>query len=154
MRPQHRRRALAALAAVTLVGTTACSAGDAAEKDPAEPAPVALSPGGVPEDLTLGVLVSLSSATGQGSQWREAAEGAQVAAYRYGLGDVDVTLVPADDRGTSRVRSRRWTGWSAEVSAASCSPPRAATSTRPSRPRPTRRPRADAVRRPRRGGPA
>ena len=93
---------MVALAALTLVGTTACSGGDGEETEPAEPAPVALSPDGVPDDLSIGVLVSLSSPDDQGSQWREAAEGAQVAAYRYGLADVDVTLVPADDRGTEQ----------------------------------------------------
>ena len=54
-----------------------------------------MAPEGVPEDVSIGVLVSLTSAPGEGAQWNEAAEGARVAAYRYGLGDVDVTLVPA-----------------------------------------------------------
>ena len=54
-----------------------------------------------PRAVSIGVVVSLTSAPGEGAQWNEAAEGARVAAYRYGLGDVDVSIVPRDDQGTA-----------------------------------------------------
>jgi ABC-type branched-subunit amino acid transport system substrate-binding protein len=82
-----------------LVGATACTSADGSTQ-PVEPIAVELSPDGLPDDVTIGVVASLSSPTGEGSQWREAAEGAQVAAYRYGLGETGVALTAEDDRGT------------------------------------------------------
>lgn len=100
MRTTTTRRGLAATAtAALLLGVTACS-GDDDKGEPVKPYAVELSPQGVPSDLKIGVVVSLSGSPDEGAQWREAAEGAEVAAYRYGLGDVEVELVPVDDKGT------------------------------------------------------
>ena len=99
-----------------------------------------LSPEGVPEEPAIGVVVSLTSAPGEGAQWNQAAEGAQVAAYRYGLGDVDVTIVPRDDHGTAKgaeqavreladegvSRHRAWPPRASHVPARSTPPPRPA----------------------------
>jgi len=102
----RRSRLLLSLAAsAVLVTTSACTS---SEEEPVEnarpvsPPAVELAPEGVPESMSIGVVVSLTSAPGEGSQWNEAAEGARVAAYRYGLGDVEVTIVPRDDRGTAK----------------------------------------------------
>ena len=102
---ERRSRLLLGLAAsAVLVTTSACSGSEepAETGRPVSPPAVELSPEGAPESMSIGVVVSLTSAPGEGSQWNEAAEGAQVAAYRYGLGDVDVTIVPRDDRGTAK----------------------------------------------------
>lgn len=93
------QRGLAGLASLTLLGgLAACS--DDEKGEPVEPFAVELSPEGVPQDLKIGVVVTLGGDTDEGSQWREAAEGAEVAAYRYDMGDVAVDIVPRDDRGT------------------------------------------------------
>ena len=87
-----------------LVTTSACTGSEESPEEtgrPVSPPAVELAPEGVPEDVSIGVVVSLTSAPGEGAQWNEAAEGARVAAYRYGLGDVDVSLVPRDDQGTA-----------------------------------------------------
>jgi len=86
-----------------LLGTSACSGDEAPAETgtPASPPAVELSPEAAPEAVSVGVVVSLTSAPGEGSQWSEAAEGARVAAYRYGLGEVDVSVVPRDDKGTA-----------------------------------------------------
>lgn len=99
MRAATRRRLAAATTGLLLVGATGCTSADGSSQ-PVEPISVELSPDGLPDDVTIGVVVSLSSASGEGSQWREAAEGAQVAAYRYGLGETGVSLAAEDDRGT------------------------------------------------------
>jgi len=96
------RRGLAAVAlGGLLVGLTACT-GDSEAGEPVEPYAVELSPNGLPRDVRIGVVVSLSGAPDEGSQWREAGEGAAVAAYRYGLGGADVEIVTRDDKGTRR----------------------------------------------------
>jgi hypothetical protein len=69
---------------------------------PQRPSPVALHQQKAPEDLKLGVLVSLTSKPGEGAEWVEAAEGARVAAHRYAEGDLDITLLPVDDKGTAK----------------------------------------------------
>ena len=81
-----RSLAVAATAALVLAGA-GCSDDEKDAGKPAQPVEVGLSPENVPDNLSVGVLVSLS---GQGSDWATAAEGARVAAYRLGLGDVDV----------------------------------------------------------------
>ncbi len=103
--PARRTRLVAGVAlAVVLAGASACTSSEDSPEEtgkPASPPAVELSPEGAPESMTIGVVVSLSSAPGEGSQWSEAAEGAEVAAYRYQLGDVDVTIEPRDDRGSA-----------------------------------------------------
>jgi hypothetical protein len=102
---RRRSRVLLGVAAsAVLVTTSACTSSEDSPSEtgqPVSPPAVELAPEGVPDDVSIGVVVSLTSAPGEGAQWNEAAEGARVAAYRYGLGDVDVTLVPRDDRGTA-----------------------------------------------------
>jgi hypothetical protein len=104
-RPVARRARLlpaAGLAAVVLSGSlSSCSLleSEEAHGTPAEPAPVALKAAQAPDDLAIGVVVSL---TGEGSDWSETAEGARVATYRYGLGERAVDLRPVDDKGTAR----------------------------------------------------
>lgn len=69
-----------------------------------QPAPadqVAVAVPHAPKKLTIGVIVTLSSKPGQGSEWKYAAEGAQVAAKRLSMGGVDVTLKTVDDKGTT-----------------------------------------------------
>ena len=70
-----------------------------AQGTPAKPSPVALDAAEAPDDLAIGVVVSL---TGEGSDWSEPAEGARVATYRYGLGERAVVLRPVDDKGTTK----------------------------------------------------
>lgn len=112
MRGSHRRRAAAPLAGAVVLALAlgACSGSDdEGDQDqsknpgtPARPAAVALEATDLPEGTTrIGVVLSLVSAPDEGSQWLKSAEGAQVAAYRFGLGDADVEIVPADDRGTT-----------------------------------------------------
>lgn len=51
--------------------------------------------------LTIGVEVTLTGPPGEGAEWRDAAQGAVVAARRFALGGTDVTLVAVNDKGTS-----------------------------------------------------
>lgn len=99
--PGSRRGPAVLATAALLLGATACTA-DSEAGEPVEPYAVELAPEGLPPDVRIGVVVSLTGAPDQGTQWREAAEGAAVAAYRYGLGGADVTLLARDDRGTRR----------------------------------------------------
>ncbi|QHC55973.1 ABC-type branched-subunit amino acid transport system substrate-binding protein [Rathayibacter tanaceti] len=62
--------------------------------------PVGLSCARVPEGLTFGVVVSLSSAPGEGAEWKDAANGTVAAAHRFAMGGCKVDLVAADDHGT------------------------------------------------------
>ncbi|WP_146083151.1 MULTISPECIES: hypothetical protein [unclassified Rathayibacter] len=62
--------------------------------------PVGFSCARVPERLTLGVVVSLSSAPGEGAEWKDAANGAVVAAHRSAMGGCEIGLVAVDDHGT------------------------------------------------------
>lgn len=97
---RSRGIALAAVVGLALVGGCGGSDDPAPAEDPgSSPVSVALSPKGAP-DLELGVVVSLTSAPGEGSDWSSAAEGAAVAAYRFQQGGVDVTLLPENDKGT------------------------------------------------------
>lgn len=90
------RRWLATGTGAILVLTGCTTAGDG---EPVKPAPVALAAPGAPGPLSIGVIVSLTSLPGEGAEWSRAAEGAQVAAYRYRLGGADVTIKAADDKG-------------------------------------------------------
>lgn len=98
-----RSRLLLGVALAAALVTTSCTSSEEPEEAgrPVSPPAVELAPDGAPETMSVGVVVSLTSAPDEGSQWHAAAEGAQVAAYRYGLGDVEVSLVPRDDQGTA-----------------------------------------------------
>ena len=97
------RRMTAALAALAVGGAlTGCSGSDHDEPAAAKvkkPAPVQLA---VDTEKTAPVKVGVVwTKTGEGSQWRLGASGAEVAAYRYSaLGHSDVTVVAAEDKGT------------------------------------------------------
>lgn len=84
--------------AVLLLGMTACSA-DTPTTSPAAAVPVKLT-ADVAGKLSIGVVVSQTSAPGEGSEWRDAAEGARVAAARFVSGGTQVGLVPVNDKGT------------------------------------------------------
>ncbi len=76
------------------------NASAAPKTDPAPAQPVAVAVPGAPAELKIGVLVTLASRPGEGSEWKFAAEGAQVAAQRLTMGGVKVTLETADDKGS------------------------------------------------------
>lgn len=79
----------------------ACSPDPPAPPEPARPVGVALT-ASLPQNLSIGVVTSISSAPGEGAEWRDAAEGARVAARRFELGGATVTLVPVNDKGTAQ----------------------------------------------------
>jgi ABC-type branched-subunit amino acid transport system substrate-binding protein len=97
------RRILAVLGALAVGGALAgCSGSDHDETTAVKvkkPAPVQLA---VDTDKTAPVKVGVVwTKTGEGSQWRLGASGAEVAAYRYSaLGHSDVSIVAAEDKGT------------------------------------------------------
>ncbi|MDF2047240.1 ABC transporter substrate-binding protein [Microbacterium sp. Kw_RZR3] len=93
---------IAGAAAVVLVaaGVTTWSLTRPTEAQAVGSIPVAIS-APVPDDLTIGVIVSLSSAPGEGAEWKDAANGAVVAARRLALGGHDITVRAVDDKGTA-----------------------------------------------------
>lgn len=93
---------IAAGAAVVLVaaGFTTWSLTRPTEAQAIGSIPVAIS-ASVPDELTIGVIVSLSSTPGEGSEWKDAANGAVVAARRLALGGHDVAVQAVDDKGTT-----------------------------------------------------
>ena len=99
MTPGPRRPLAAAALTVLLVVATACSV-STTQTGLAQPVPVELN-ADVPGALAIGVEVTLSGAPGEGAEWRDAANGAVVAARRFGLGGTTVTLVAVNDKGTS-----------------------------------------------------
>lgn len=102
----RRQRAGVALALAALVLVAGCT--DDEKEEPRterapgpEPAPVELAGTRVSEPLRIGLLVTASSAPGQGADLLSAAAGAQVAAERLRLGGIDIELDVIDDKGTS-----------------------------------------------------
>jgi branched-chain amino acid transport system substrate-binding protein len=99
------RRAAAALAGLALltVAAAACGGSHTASYPAVTPPPVPLSVGtGLAHALTIGLVVSGSSAPGQGSDDLGLAAGARVAAYRLDLEKAGaVRLEVVDDHGTS-----------------------------------------------------
>lgn len=98
------RRTVAAVAAVVLLAITGTALWIATRPEAPDPveqsAPVPLDGRGVPEQLLIGVVITLASDPGEGAEWQDAAEGAQVAAHRFRAGGADVRIVAADDQGT------------------------------------------------------
>lgn len=90
--------ATAAAAGLLAPALAACSVSTPAT-GLAKPVPVGLT-AEVPGRVTIGVEVTLSAVPGEGAEWRDAAEGAAVAARRFTLGGTDVTLVAVNDKGT------------------------------------------------------
>lgn len=72
----------------------------AQNNEPIADAPVtmALETSRVPEDATIGVIVTYGDA--EGSEWKDAANGALVAAKRFELGGTTIAVETRDDRGT------------------------------------------------------
>ena len=99
MRRKPVRAAAALTAGLALVTTAACSV-SAPQSGLAQPVPVELR-ADLQGQLTIGVEVTLTGAPGEGAEWRDAAQGAVVAARRFALGGTKVTLVAVNDRGTS-----------------------------------------------------
>ncbi len=100
MSKQRIRNALATgLLAVGASGLVSCASTSTAD-EPAPSSAVALDPDHAPSSAALGVVVSLTSAPGEGADWSRAAEGAVVAAERFALGGHDITLVAQNDKGT------------------------------------------------------
>lgn len=102
----RRQRAGIGLALAALVLVAGCtddeeSSAPRAERAPGpQPAPVELAGTTVSEPLRIGLIVTASSAPGEGADVLAAAAGAQVAAERLRLGGIDVELDVVDDQGT------------------------------------------------------
>ncbi|MBD8870509.1 ABC transporter substrate-binding protein [Nocardioides donggukensis] len=83
-----------------------CSSGEEERTDTGRPvvsSPVELSvETPTAEPIRIGVITTLSAVPGQGADALPGAEGAQVAAFRLGLGDQRVELDVVDDGGTER----------------------------------------------------
>ncbi|WP_434995860.1 hypothetical protein [Arthrobacter sp. Ld5] len=74
---------------------------EAIRPDPvAATVPVALDADGLPEDVSLGVVVTYGQSGEPGSEYNRAAQGAVVAAQRLAQGGVAVALSTQNDRGT------------------------------------------------------
>lgn len=98
-----RRRTAVLTAGLLAIGLGACSGGGTPTPGPtpARADAVALR-ADAPDGLSIGVVISLTSAPGEGAEWRDAAEGARVATRRFELGGTDVRLIGANDKGTER----------------------------------------------------
>lgn len=91
------------LAAVTVIGLLAAFFLWPGSEDggvPVPPAAIPLTIDGLPDELTLGVVVSLTTDASQGAGWFSTAEGAQVATHRMELAGQSVRLVLANDKGS------------------------------------------------------
>ncbi|MFL4474284.1 hypothetical protein ACIPVK_09820 [Paeniglutamicibacter sp. MACA_103] len=89
-----------AVAAVIALAVFLFRPSDAAIGDPVEASvPVALTAANVPAETKIGVVVTLGS--GSGAAWKDAAQGAAVAAHRFSLAGTPIALSTADDRGTA-----------------------------------------------------
>lgn len=100
-----RRRSVAvvAVALAATLSVSACSSDETSKtEDVVAAAPLALSIDKAPDQMKIGVITSLSSRDGEGSDWAANANGAKVAAYRLGLGGTDVQLTAIDDKGDSQ----------------------------------------------------
>jgi hypothetical protein len=93
-----RRSSTAAAALLLLLATTACGS----KSTTAEPAPVELAGSAKVPTVTIGLISSPTSDPGQGSDWADAAAGAEVAQYRYHKGATDVVLDVVKDGGTAQ----------------------------------------------------
>lgn len=99
--PRRGVAAVVGAAAVLLVAGCGGASGSDAGSGQTQAPPVALHLDDVPAGLKLGVVVTLTSAPGQGADWSEASAGAQVAAFRYQLGGTAVDLTAVNDKGTA-----------------------------------------------------
>ncbi|MHA7145802.1 type 1 periplasmic-binding domain-containing protein [Arthrobacter sp. TmT3-37] len=93
----------AALVVAAVIALTAVvnRPAEAIRPDPvAATVPVALQAEGLPEDLTIGVVLTFGRSGEPGSEYNRAAQGAVVAAQRFAQGGAALTLPTANDRGT------------------------------------------------------
>lgn len=67
---------------------------------PAASVPVQLH-ADVPKDTSIALILTLSSDPGQGSKWRDAAAGAEVAIHRFAMSGTKISLTVFDDHGTA-----------------------------------------------------
>lgn len=95
-----RRVGVVAVVAVVAMAASGCVSSTATGA-PAAPSSVALTAAGAPDNLSIGLVVSLASPPGEGSDWSLAAEGAEVAAYRYRIGGTKIAIKPVDDKGNA-----------------------------------------------------
>lgn len=63
--------------------------------------PVELRAGGSVKGGSIGLLITVGNENAEGSEWNQAAAGAQVAVERFNRAGADLTLVTEDDRGTA-----------------------------------------------------
>lgn len=89
-----------ALVLVIAIAAVMSRPGTAAGEPVGNSVPVALTAEGLPRDTSIGVILSLGSA--QGSEWKNAAQGATVAAHRLAAGGSPVRLETRDSRGTAQ----------------------------------------------------
>ncbi|MBG6224935.1 hypothetical protein IWX63_001500 [Arthrobacter sp. CAN_A2] len=74
---------------------------EAIRPDPvAATVPVALDAEGLPQDLSIGVVLTFGQSGEPGSEYNQAAQGAVVAAQRFAQGGAAVALLTQNDRGT------------------------------------------------------
>jgi branched-chain amino acid transport system substrate-binding protein len=91
----------AVLAAVIVLAVTLGRPKEAARPDPvAATVPVALKAEGLPENFSIGVVLTLGQSGEPGSEYNRAAQGAIVAAERYAQGGAAVALPAENDGGT------------------------------------------------------
>lgn len=91
----------AALVAAALMATGCTSRSASSPGAPASGVPVALTLSGSAAMASIRIGIVMPPVQGEGSQYRDAAEGAEVAVYRFGLSGAKVTLVAAQDGGTA-----------------------------------------------------
>ncbi|WP_309082465.1 hypothetical protein [Zhihengliuella sp.] len=93
--------AVAVVAAVIAVTVMLNRPAEAIRPDPvAATVPVALQAEGLPEDVTIGVVLTYGQSGEPGSEYNRAAQGAVVAAQRFRQGGASVALSAQNDRGT------------------------------------------------------
>lgn len=62
--------------------------------------PVELKASGTTKGSSIGMILTIGNEAAEGSQWNQAASGAQVASERFARGGADIKLVTEDDKGT------------------------------------------------------
>lgn len=88
-------------AAIALTTVALSRPKEASRPDPvAATVPVALKAEGLPNDFSIGVVLTLGQSGEPGSEYNRAAQGAIVAAQRFAKGGAAVALVAQNDRGT------------------------------------------------------
>lgn len=93
--------AVVAIAAIIALVVFVVRPGAPTPADPvATTIPVALSAKDVPADTLIGVVVTLGAETGDGAQWKDAAQGAAVAERRFDMGGTPIAIATRNDKGT------------------------------------------------------